>query len=113
MKENVKPKVPYVGLAKSEKKSTANTKPQSVYEAISLPHWKKDMNDEFTALKRNQTRSLVPYNSDLRVVDCKWVFKTNGNHHYRTFSFFFPYQPVTVNESPNGTIKSVNMLMVV
>lgn len=34
------------------------------------------MEEEFNALKKNNTWQLVPYNSDLRIVDYKWIFKT-------------------------------------
>ena len=40
------------------------------------PLWKQAMNDEFQALLRNQTWSLVPPSSVQSVVQCKWVFRT-------------------------------------
>lgn len=34
------------------------------------------MRDEFEALQRNRTWSLVPYTGREKLVDCRWVFKT-------------------------------------
>lgn len=34
------------------------------------------MQNEFEALTRNKTWRLVPYNTDKKIVDCKWIFKT-------------------------------------
>lgn len=88
-------KVPYVGtvsMVNSKPKSSSkvagkassriacvvsSSEPQTVNQALSLPHWKNAMKEEICALKRNHTWQLVPYDSNLRIVDCKWVFKIN------------------------------------
>lgn len=62
MRGIVKPKTPYVGTATT---GNPTTKPQSVNEALSIPHWKQAMEDEFNALQRNQMWELVPYHHDL------------------------------------------------
>jgi hypothetical protein len=45
--------------------------------------WRKAMNEEFDALLRNYTWTLVPYYPSQNVVGCKWVFrikrKADGN----------------------------------
>ncbi|KAF7811937.1 Retrovirus-related Pol polyprotein from transposon TNT 1-94 [Senna tora] len=48
----------------------------AVRQALSLPHWKKAMADEFNALQQNKTWVLVPFTGKQKLVDCKWVFKT-------------------------------------
>lgn len=73
MKGMSKPKAPYVG---SITVTSSATEPQSVTEAPSIPHWKQAMRHEFNALQRNHTWELVPYHSDLSIVDCKWMYKT-------------------------------------
>lgn len=73
MKGISKPKTPYVG---SITVNSTDTEPQSVTEALSIPHWKQAMKDEFHALQKNQTWELVPYHCDLSIVDCKWIYKT-------------------------------------
>lgn len=90
MKGITKPKQPYVSLVTEQSKkctsrrvskgntsdTTVSVESQSVVEALSSPQWKAAMKDELDALKKNNTWELVPYHSDLRVVDCRWVFKT-------------------------------------
>lgn len=78
-----KPRVSYIGVVTpisnksiTEYPSLSVSEPQSLTEALSTPQWKKVMEDEFNALKKNKTWSLVTYNSDLRVVYCKLIFKT-------------------------------------
>ena len=56
--------------------STVHQEPSSVSLALANPLWKQAMADEFQALLRNQTWSLVPLSSAQHVVQCKWVFRT-------------------------------------
>lgn len=88
MKGITKPKLPYVGILTEQPKNHATgvtvstakpmsiAKPESVLDALSSPHWKVATKDELDALKKNHTWDLVPYSSDLCIVDRKWVFKT-------------------------------------
>jgi hypothetical protein len=46
-----------------------------VKEALSSPNWKDAMVDEYNALMRNKTWTLVPPAPGRNVIDCKWVFK--------------------------------------
>lgn len=43
--------------------------------ALTDPAWRTAMEDEFCALTKNNTWSLVPKPSGINVVGCKWVFK--------------------------------------
>lgn len=54
-----KPKVPYVGLANGT--VSTETEPTSVTAALNSPLWKQAMVEEFEALKRNATWTLVPW----------------------------------------------------
>ncbi|KAL5827945.1 hypothetical protein ACOSQ3_019790 [Xanthoceras sorbifolium] len=57
----------------------AETAPRTVKEALSSPYWKLAMQDEYSALIRNKTWSLVPGTSSMNIVRCKWVFRTKFN----------------------------------
>jgi hypothetical protein len=46
-----------------------------VQEAMSSPSWKVMMIDEYNALMRNKTWTLVTPAYSRNVIDCKWVFK--------------------------------------
>ncbi|WVZ95460.1 hypothetical protein U9M48_041223, partial [Paspalum notatum var. saurae] len=49
--------------------------PECLQEALNDPSWRQAMQDEYTALLRNQTWHLVEASKGKNVVDCKWVFK--------------------------------------
>ncbi len=51
----------------------------SVVDALLHDRWKKAMNDEYEALIRNNTWTLVEPPSDRKIVGCKWVFKVKEN----------------------------------
>lgn len=53
--------------------------PQTVLEALQHEQWKAAMTDEYLALLRNQTWSLVELPSDRKAIGCKWVFKVKEN----------------------------------
>ena len=50
--------------------------PTSASLALTIPHWKKTMEAEYQALVNNHTWDLVPNSDGLRVIKCKWVFRT-------------------------------------
>ncbi|KAH9722711.1 Disease resistance-like protein DSC1 [Citrus sinensis] len=56
-----------------------NKEPSTVQEALSDQNWHQAMRDEYKALLRNETRSLVPFSEAYKVVDSKWVFKIKQN----------------------------------
>ncbi|KAM0072744.1 putative RNA-directed DNA polymerase [Helianthus debilis subsp. tardiflorus] len=51
------------------------TEPVSFAIANKDPHWRKAMAEEYSALVRNGTWSLVLRSQNMNVVDCKWVYK--------------------------------------
>lgn len=53
--------------------------PCDVKEAFKHSHWKKVMEDEYHALLKNKTCTLVPKPHDKKISGCKWVFKIKRN----------------------------------
>lgn len=49
--------------------------PQIYKHASKLEHWQSAMNDEFSALQKNHTWTLVPSTSTMNVVGCRWVYR--------------------------------------
>ncbi|XP_026429793.1 uncharacterized protein LOC113326245 [Papaver somniferum] len=53
--------------------------PTCISQAHKDPHWRMSSDDEINALLRNGTWLLVPYNSSMNVIGCKWVFRIKRN----------------------------------
>lgn len=70
----VKPKVYTDGTVRYANICTAG-EPNSVEEVLKSVKWKNAMQDEYDALQRNGTWSLVPASRGRNLIDCKWVFK--------------------------------------
>ncbi|KAK1669017.1 hypothetical protein QYE76_057176 [Lolium multiflorum] len=49
--------------------------PENLQEARDDPRWKAAMDEEFSALSRNNTWHLVPAEHGRNIIDCKWVYK--------------------------------------
>ncbi|WJZ88956.1 hypothetical protein VitviT2T_008211 [Vitis vinifera] len=49
--------------------------PRTVKQVFQDPNWKLAMEQEYQALLKNQTWSLVPPPSNAKIIGCKWVFK--------------------------------------
>ncbi|KAK1572541.1 hypothetical protein Q3G72_034297 [Acer saccharum] len=64
--------------------SPPQTEPTCVSQAMKTPEWRRAMSDEFDALIKNGTWSLVPPSPSHNIVGCKWVFR--------------------IKRSPNGSI---------
>jgi histone deacetylase 1/2 len=56
-----------------------HTEPRTVKQALQDPKWFSAMIEEFEALKRNQTWTLVPLPQHRSDIGCKWVFRTKEN----------------------------------
>ena len=65
-----KPKLCYKALV-----DYTQTKPLSYRVAYKFPQWVKAMDEEFSALQRQKTWSLVPTVPGINLVGCKWVYK--------------------------------------
>lgn len=57
----------------------AALEPTTVEEALQKEQWKATMTDEFSALMRNGSWSLVPLLERRKAIGCKWVFKVKEN----------------------------------
>jgi hypothetical protein len=53
----------------------ATSELDSLSEALHDPRWKQAMDEEFSALMKNDTWHLVPASRARNVIDCKWVYK--------------------------------------
>ncbi|XP_016647016.1 PREDICTED: uncharacterized mitochondrial protein AtMg00820-like [Prunus mume] len=51
--------------------------PTCYFQASRFSHWQQAMHNEFNALLKQGTWSLVPLPQSAHVVGCKWVFKIN------------------------------------
>lgn len=59
--------------------ATQDLKPITVKIALANPKWHSAMKEEFEALQRNQTWSLVPSETAGKIVGNKWVFRVKYN----------------------------------
>ncbi|KAL9241610.1 hypothetical protein vseg_015702 [Gypsophila vaccaria] len=73
----VKPNPKYTDpkFAKTATLSSSDTLPTTATQALLDTRWRSAMNDEFQALQRNGTWTLVSSESAQNVVGCKWVFR--------------------------------------
>ncbi|KAD3337848.1 hypothetical protein E3N88_33369 [Mikania micrantha] len=60
---------------------SSTIEPTNFTNANKDPHWRQAMLDEYSALIRNGTWSLVPPVPNTNVVDCKWVYKLKRDQH--------------------------------
>ncbi|GJZ81331.1 ribonuclease H-like domain-containing protein [Tanacetum coccineum] len=68
--------------------SSVSPLPKSYRDAFNDPNWQNAMRDEYTALIKNKTWTLVPRPSDTNIVRCMWLFRhkhlANGTlSHYK------------------------------
>lgn len=67
-----------VGIRKP-KVFQASIEPTFVKQALSIPHWKQAMDDEYVALMRNNTWTLVELPPGRSAIGSKWVFRVKYN----------------------------------
>lgn len=63
-----------LGIHKPKVYMTAR-EPELVIEALQVEHWKTTIRDEYVALLRSGTWSLVTLPHDGQAIGCKWVYK--------------------------------------
>ncbi|KAH9679451.1 retrovirus-related pol polyprotein from transposon RE1 [Citrus sinensis] len=56
-----------------------NKEPDTIQEALKDKNWYKAMKEEYEALIRNETWSLVPPPAEYKIVGNKWVFRVKQN----------------------------------
>ncbi|GJZ17122.1 ribonuclease H-like domain-containing protein [Tanacetum coccineum] len=55
--------------------SSVSPLPKSYRDAFNDPNWQHAMNDEYSALIKNNTWTLVPRPTDANIVRCMWLFR--------------------------------------
>ncbi|CAL9026864.1 unnamed protein product [Prunus brigantina] len=65
--------------AKSTSDPSPFHEPQTYSQAAKVSEWRHAMVDEFQALAKQHTWTLVPYQPTMNIVGCKWVFKLKKN----------------------------------
>lgn len=56
-----------------------NLEPSNIRQALQHLHWRQAISEEFDALIRNGTWTLVPPPSGHNIVECKWLFRIKRN----------------------------------
>ncbi|KAI0499987.1 hypothetical protein KFK09_018195 [Dendrobium nobile] len=56
--------------------NTSTATPSTYAQAIKQPHWRQSMTEEFNALQKQDTWTLVPAPANTPILGCKWTFKT-------------------------------------
>lgn len=56
-----------------------NTEPNTIQKALNDQNWHQAIRDEYEALIRNKTWTLVPFSPEYKVVNNKWVFRVKQN----------------------------------
>lgn len=99
---------------------TSSTEPSTFAIANKSPQWRAAMTEEYKALMRNGTWTLVQPVSNANVVDCKWVYRLkhdeNGNikrHKARLVAKGFNQQPgIDYHETFSPVVKSTTVRVV-
>ncbi|GMI95462.1 cysteine-rich RLK (RECEPTOR-like protein kinase) 8 [Hibiscus trionum] len=71
-----KPKVFHTAVSRSVEDFV---EPRTIKEALKSDHWRRAAQEEYDALIRNNTWSIVELPDDRRAVQCKWIFKVKRN----------------------------------
>ncbi|KAH9671758.1 retrovirus-related pol polyprotein from transposon RE1 [Citrus sinensis] len=53
--------------------------PKNIFDALKDPKWKKAMEDEYHALMKNKTWTLIPNNQNCKLIGNKWIYKVKEN----------------------------------
>lgn len=69
-----KPKC-FLSIMTSTASDLALVEPHTIKIALQVPEWKQAMQEEYDALIKQHTWSLVPLPPDKNLLSCKWIFK--------------------------------------
>ena len=53
--------------------------PTCFQDALSIPEWDVEMDEEVNALDENETWKLTPLLEGKKAIECKWAYKINHN----------------------------------
>ncbi|XP_071679680.1 uncharacterized protein [Lolium perenne] len=67
--------VAWLAACKAHGVSDPSLEPANHHDALRVPQWRDAMEQEYQALLRNNTWTLVPPPSKVNIIDSKWVFK--------------------------------------
>ncbi|KAK0576781.1 hypothetical protein LWI29_023141 [Acer saccharum] len=73
LKSGTLPHKAFSSICKNNSSPAIDTEPRTAADALKIPHWKAAMLDEYSALMRNQTWTLVPPNESTNLVGCDHV----------------------------------------
>uniref|UniRef100_A0A803NPY8 Integrase catalytic domain-containing protein n=1 Tax=Cannabis sativa TaxID=3483 RepID=A0A803NPY8_CANSA len=69
----------YIATKHPLPESLLPSEPRSLKAALADPKWHNAMDTEMSALKKARTWILVPYDSSMNVIGCKWVHRVKLN----------------------------------
>ena len=67
--------VTYLAACLAHSVADPNDEPRNYEAAMSIPHWRAAMEQEYHALMHNETWTPVPPPPRVNIIDSKWVFK--------------------------------------
>lgn len=56
-----------------------NSLPKNTVEALKEPEWKQTIEDEYNALMKNKTWTLIANNQNCKLIRNKWVYRVKEN----------------------------------
>ncbi|MFS7934571.1 putative RNA-directed DNA polymerase [Helianthus anomalus] len=120
LRPNPKQRASYNASAFHTSIDPSSTEPSTFAIANKSPQWRAAMTEEYKALMRNGTWTLVPPVPNANVVDCKWVYRLkhdeNGNikrHKARLVAKGFNQQPgIDYHETFSPVVKSTTVRVV-
>ena len=65
----------WLATCMAQAQSDPTAEPRHFQAALSIPHWRTAMEQEYHALLKNETWRLVPPKAGVNIIDSKWVFK--------------------------------------
>ena len=71
--------ITYLAACLAHAVADPTAEPRSHEAAMSIPHWRAAMEEEYHALMHNETWTLVPPPPRVNIIHSKWVFKVKGH----------------------------------